>query len=401
MFIKTILLPFVIAFIATKWIFPKALNIALEKNIVDNPNARKLQRTPVPILGGLTIFFGITMGIASAMLTGEYVDIFPIMVSMILILIIGTIDDIIDLTPSFRFLVEILIVLLLIFSTETSLNDFHGLWGFWEVPMWFSLLLTVVAAVGMINAINLIDGVDGLSSGFCIMASSLFGIMFYFAGNGSMLVLAAVAIGALIPFFFHNVFGRTSKMFIGDGGTLLMGIILSTFVIRTLTHGTSCASLDPNLGLIPFTISVMSIPVFDTLRVMSIRILRGKSPFSPDKTHLHHLFIEMGFSHIGTTVSILSFNTLIVACWWMSYRLGCSVEWQLYIVLILALTLTFVFYKFMKIQQRYNSAIWRVMQAIGKMSHIERKGIFFWLQNLMDGKREKFTPSSELKSDVQ
>lgn len=401
MFIKTILLPFVIAFIATKWIFPKALNIALVKNIVDNPNARKLQRTPVPILGGLTIFFGMTMGIASAIMQGDYVDIFPVLVSMILILIIGTIDDIIDLTPSFRFLIEIMIVLVLIFSSGASLNDFHGLWGFWEVPMWFSLMLTIVAAVGMINAINLIDGVDGLSSGFCIMASSLFGIMFYFAGNGSMLVLAAVAIGALIPFFFHNVFGRTSKMFIGDGGTLLMGIILSTFVIRTLTHGTSCASLDPNLGLIPFTISVMSIPVFDTLRVMSIRILRGKSPFSPDKTHLHHLFIEMGFSHIGTTVSILSFNTLIVACWWLSYRLGCSVEWQLYIVLILALTLTFVFYKFMKIQQRYNSAIWRVMQAIGKMSHIERKGIFLWLQNLMDGKREKFTPSSELKSDVQ
>lgn len=401
MFIKTILLPFVIAFIATKWIFPKALNIALAKNIVDNPNARKLQRTPVPILGGLTIFFGMTMGIASAIMQGDYVDIFPVLVSMILILIIGTIDDIIDLTPSFRFLIEIMIVLVLIFSSGASLNDFHGLWGFWEVPMWFSLMLTIVAAVGMINAINLIDGVDGLSSGFCIMASSLFGIMFYFAGNGSMLVLAAVAIGALIPFFFHNVFGRTSKMFIGDGGTLLMGIILSTFVIRTLTHGTSCASLDPNLGLIPFTISVMSIPVFDTLRVMSIRMLRGKSPFSPDKTHLHHLFIEMGFSHIGTTVSILSFNTLIVACWWLSYRLGCSVEWQLYIVLILALTLTFVFYKFMKIQQRYNSAIWRVMQAIGKMSHIERKGIFLWLQNLMDGKREKFTPSSELKSDVQ
>ena len=400
MFIKTILLPFVIAFIATKWIFPKALNIALVKNIVDNPNARKLQRTPVPILGGLTIFFGMTMGIASAIMQGDYVDIFPVLVSMILILIIGTIDDIIDLTPSFRFLIEIMIVLVLIFSSGASLNDFHGLWGFWEVPMWFSLMLTIVAAVGMINAINLIDGVDGLSSGFCIMASSLFGIMFYFAGNGSMLV-AAVAIGALIPFFFHNVFGRTSKMFIGDGGTLLMGIILSTFVIRTLTHGTSCASLDPNLGLIPFTISVMSIPVFDTLRVMSIRMLRGKSPFSPDKTHLHHLFIEMGFSHIGTTVSILSFNTLIVACWWLSYRLGCSVEWQLYIVLILALTLTFVFYKFMKIQQRYNSAIWRVMQAIGKMSHIERKGIFLWLQNLMDGKREKFTPSSELKSDVQ
>lgn len=401
MFIKTILLPFVIAFIATKWIFPKALNIALVKNIVDNPNARKLQRTPVPILGGLTIFFGMTMGIASAIMQGDYVDIFPVLVSMILILIIGTIDDIIDLTPSFRFLIEIMIVLVLIFSSGASLNDFHGLWGFWEVPMWFSLMLTIVAAVGMINAINLIDGVDGLSSGFCIMASSLFGIMFYFAGNGSMLVLAAVAIGALIPFFFHNVFGRTSKMFIGDGGTLLMGIILSTFVIRTLTHGTSCASLDPNLGLIPFTISVMSIPVFDTLRVMSIRMLRGKSPFSPDKTHLHHLFIEMGFSHIGTTVSILSFNTLIVVCWWLSYRLGCSVEWQLYIVLILALTLTFVFYKFMKIQQRYNNAIWRVMQAIGKMSHIERKGIFFWLQNLMDGKREKFTPSSELKSDVQ
>ncbi len=385
MFVKAILLPFVMAFIATKWIFPKTLNIALEKNIVDNPNARKLQRTPVPILGGLTIFFGMAMGIACSMLFGDYADIFPVVVSMILILLIGTMDDIIDLSPTFRFAVEILIVLILIFSSGASLNDFHGLWGFYEVPMWFSLMLTIIAAVGMINAINLIDGIDGLSSGFCIMASSLFGIMFYFAGNSSMLVLAAVSIGALIPFFFHNVFGRTSKMFIGDGGTLLMGIILSTFVIRTLTHGTSCASLNPNLGLIPFTIAVMSIPVFDTLRVMSIRMLRGKSPFSPDKTHLHHLFIEMGFSHIGATVSILTFNTIIVACWWLSYRLGCSIEWQLYIVLILAVAMTFVFYKFMKIQQKYNTSIWRMMRVIGKVSHIERKGIFLWLQNVMDG----------------
>lgn len=381
---QLILICFFVALLATSWIHPKILAIALQKNIVDNPGARKLQRIPVPLLGGVTIFFGITLGIACAMLRMDCSQLMPILTAMILIMAVGTMDDIIDLSPTFRFLIEVLVVVMMIFSSGASLNHFHGLWGFHHVPDWFSLSLTVVAAVGIINAINLIDGVDGLSSGFCVMASVMFGVLFYKAGCPEMQLLAAVSVGALLPFFVHNVFGCRSKMFIGDGGTLLMGIVMSTFVIQAITEQTPCASLHPRLGLIPFTMAVMSIPVFDTLRVMSIRILRGKSPFSPDKTHLHHLFIEMGFSHIGTTFSILSLNTLVVLCWWIAYRQGASIETQLYVVISLSVLVTFLFYKLMKIQQNRQTALWRTMQRLGRLSHIEETRPFRWMQQLVD-----------------
>ena len=94
--------------------------------------------------------------------------------------------------------------------------------------------LTVFATVGIINAINLVDGVNGLSSGYCIMACTIFGALFHLAGNEAMTILAVVSVGALIPFFLHNVFGKTSKMFIGDGGTLVMGTVMSVFVIAIL-----------------------------------------------------------------------------------------------------------------------------------------------------------------------
>lgn len=132
-----------------------------------------------------------------------------------------------------------------------------------------------------------------------------------------MTILAVVSVGALIPFFLHNVFGKTSKMFIGDGGTLVMGTVMSVFVIAILQSGSRVAAfVDPNVGLVPFTLAVLSVPVFDTLRVMSTRMLKGSSPFRPDKTHLHHMFIDMGCSHVATTLAILGLNTAVVLCWW-------------------------------------------------------------------------------------
>ena len=126
------------------------------------------------------------------------------------------------------------------------------------------------------------------------MACLIVGTLFFLAGEAPMTILAAVSVGALIPFFLHNVFGKTSKMFIGDGGTLVMGVVMSVFVIAILQNGSRVAAyVNPNVGLVPFTLAVLSVPVFDTLRVMSTRILKGTSPFRPDKTHLHHMFIDL------------------------------------------------------------------------------------------------------------
>ena len=178
-------------------------------------------------------------------------------------------------------------------------------------------------------------------------------------------------------------------MYIGDGGSLMLGAAMVVFVFGVLSKDSVSSQLaDRGMGLIPFTLAVLAIPVFDTLRVMSARIMNGKSPFHPDKTHLHHLFIEMGFSHAGTSLSIIAMNSLIVIIWFLSYLLGASVDWQLYIVLFLGILETFGFYRFMKTQQSVNdgegSELYRWFTRRGARTQIEKKGFWRWMRHLAD-----------------
>ena len=381
-----VLLPFIAALAASVWIFPKVLQIALNKNIVDNPDARKLQRVPVPVLGGMVVMFGILVALCVADLFVDCSGMYTIVLAMSIMLFIGTMDDILDISSVMRFILEILIALMIIYTCDYSLDNLHGLWNIGALSSWVSVPLTVVTVVGIINAINLIDGVDGYSSGYCMMACVTFGVFFYLVGDMPMTMLAIVCAAALIPFFLHNVFGRASKMFIGDGGTLLMGCVMSVFVLNILKSSTHCESYcSEGLGLVPFTLAVLCVPVFDTVRVMTMRILRKTSPFKADKTHLHHLFIELGFSHIGTTVSILTLNSLVVLGWSVSFYCGASIDWQLYIVIALSMLVTVGFYYGMRLCGKKNWLPYRFMQRLGKATHVERKGLFLWLQRTLDG----------------
>ena len=336
-------------------------------------------------MGGLAVFFGIVAGLCSSQIAFFSPGVFVLMAAMTIMLYTGTIDDILDLTPRTRFIIEIVVVAFIMLVNNSGINHFWGLWGIDFIPVWIAGPLTIFAAVGIINAINLIDGVNGLSSGFCFMASVMFAIMLYISGNTHMTILAVTAAGAIIPFFLHNVFGNTTKMFIGDGGTLVIGTMMSMFVVSILKGSSLSANLaNDGMGLIPFTLAVLAVPVFDTLRVMSTRILKKQSPFHPDKTHLHHMFIELGFSHIGTTVSILTLNFLIILTWFVSYKLGASVDTQLYIVLALSFLITFVFYKFAQVQIKNNTKALKFLQRIASMLQIEKKGIWAWAQRLID-----------------
>ncbi len=383
--ILRIILPALLALLGTLWIHPKILKIAILKNIVDNPDARKLQRNPVPVMGGIAVFFGIVIGLCSSQAMFNSASTFMLISAMLIMLYVGTIDDIINLSPGIRFLIEIMVIVWLMYVSGCSINSFWGLWCVNAIPEWLSYALTIFAAVGIINAINLIDGVNGLSSGYCFMSSVLFAAYFYITGNQIMTTLALSAAGAIIPFFLHNVFGQSSKMFIGDGGTLVIGTMMAMFVMNILDRQADCTELvSKGVGLIPFSLAVMSIPVFDTLRVMSTRILNKKSPFNPDKTHLHHMFIDLGFSHIGTTISILSMNFLIVTAWFISYRLGATIDIQLYIVVTLSLLSTFGFYWFAKRQIERDTRSLKAMKRVAKALHIEKKGIWNIIQRMID-----------------
>lgn len=381
----TIIIPFFTALLLVGWIHPRLVKIALLKNIVDNPDARKLQRTPVPVLGGVAVFFGVVIAIGCMSSVVDCSGLPVVIMAMMAMLYTGTMDDILSLSPGLRFVIEIVVVLLLIFVGGYCIDDFHGLWNIGRFSYWCAVPLTVVAAVGIINAINLVDGVNGLSSGYCIMACLIFGTLFFLAGEAPMTILAAVSVGALIPFFLHNVFGKTSKMFIGDGGTLVMGVVMSVFVIAILQNGSRVAAyVNPNVGLVPFTLAVLSVPVFDTLRVMSTRILKGTSLFRPDKTHLHHMFIDLGCSHVATTLAILGVNMFVVLCWWALEASGFSIAVQLYAVIAVSLLVTSGLYHFMQWHICRDTRFMRAMRRLGYKTHISRTGIFFWLQQVMD-----------------
>lgn len=379
-------LPGVAACVIVTLIYPFVLRYAIRHNIVDNPNARKLQRTPVPVFGGVAVFMGV---LPAVVITGIFFNDFPTttvnLCAITVMLAIGVWDDRRDISAIFRFIVEIMIVFLMMLATGCFIDDFHGLWGIHDIPEYVAWPLSIFAGVGIINAINLIDGVNGYSSGYVIVSCLLFAAFFFHCGMITLAGLALIGVGALIPFFLHNVFGGKSKMFIGDGGTLMMGTAIAFFVAYCLSSGSTVKELEArNFGLIAFTLAVLSIPVFDTLRVMSVRMLRHLSPFHPDKTHLHHLFIDMGFSHSGTTMAILSMNITTVLIWFLSWKLGASINLQTYIVVALGILNTFVFYKFMKVQAARDSRIYRFMCSLGSLIHIGNTRFWKFMRDTVD-----------------
>ncbi|MDE5730426.1 MAG: undecaprenyl/decaprenyl-phosphate alpha-N-acetylglucosaminyl 1-phosphate transferase [Alistipes sp.] len=361
--------------------------IAILKNITDNPDARKLQKVPVPCLGGVAVFFGIIMALLIAGVEFEASKMFTIVCAFTLMLYIGTMDDILSLSPLFRLFMEVLILSLLIYGGSGYIDDFHGLWGIYSIPDWIAVPLTIFACVGIINAINLIDGVNGLCSGYCIMACIAFGVVAIWSGDQKSASFATIFTGALIPFFLHNVFGKKSKMFLGDGGSLLMGTIIAYFIISMLKSDSQLSFVaNGNFGFIPFVLAVLAIPVFDTLRVMTSRMLRGTSPFSPDKTHLHHMLFRLHFSHIGTTLTEILSNMLIFVVWFACWHLGASVEVQLYAVVSLGFLATFGFYWYGMSLEKHQGRGWRILTRIGDRTHVGHTKWFGRCTRLLDRK---------------
>lgn len=376
---------FFVAFITVWMAFPSVLRMARVWKMYDNPDARKLQRKPVPVLGGVAVYIGILMGTAILLCIGYNKTLVLMLVAMTILLAVGVIDDRKNLPACLRFVLEIGVVAVIASVNGNIIDNLHGLWGVYELPTWVAYLLSIVAGVGIINAINLIDGVDGYSSGFAMMACLLFGIIYYLARVPGMAIVCLIVMGSVVPFFLHNVFGKKTKMFIGDGGTLMLGTLMTAFVFSILKEDSVCARLETTgFGLIPFCLAVLSVPVFDTLRVMFGRMLRRTSPFKPDKTHLHHLFIDLGFSHIGTTMVILLMDALVVAAQVAAWALGAGMEMQLYVVVALGILVTLGFYVFTNRQMRGGTMIYRAMQRQGRMSHIETTKFWEWMRKLVD-----------------
>ena len=386
-------LPVVVSLLAVRWVYFKILKIAKEKNLVDNPDARKLQKVPVPVVGGLAVFFGLLFGLLCGitmmnlfagdigMFSGivSVNRLLPIVLGMSIMLYVGCMDDIMGLSPKARFLIEILVILGLIYSSGISVDSLHGLWGIDDIPSVVAVPLTIFAGVGIINAINMVDGVNGLSSGLCITCSMLFGLQFFCIGDYVNAVLAFSIASSLFLFFIHNVFGNQSRMFIGDAGTMVMGVLMTWFVMCSMHDAGRGMILDYAYCPTAMVVAILSVPVADTLRVMTMRVFHGKSPFSPDKTHLHHAFVGIGVSHSITALSEILIDVIVVAIWYLSVRLGAPLHCQLYTVVLVAAILVWGTYAFLVHEQNSNSRIARWLRGFSPKTHL---GSTEWWQRL-------------------
>lgn len=372
---------FIVSVLVSSLMHRPVLRYAKKHNIYDNPEARKLQRRPIPVLGGLVVFLGAIIGSHCYWLKYDCASILPVQVAMLLMLALGGWDDIKKVSPTLRLLLETLVIVALMLVNGYSINDLHGLWGIHEISPWIAWPLTIFACVGIINAINMIDGIDGLSSGIGIMAFGFYGVLFFYSLDFVRVALAVAIVGALIPFFIMNVFGNRSKMFIGDAGTMMLGIALCDLVMAMLTKDSMCAQHieSTNFCLVAFALAVLVIPVFDTLRVMLGRIFHGKSPFDADKTHLHHAFIDYGFHHLETALMEIMLSMMVIGLWWLVYKSHLSEEWQLYAVIAAGIAICLGLYYLLGRRKRIAQKVMELygvsMEEFENMSDEERKQI--------------------------
>lgn len=381
---------------ATTVVYPLVLRYALRHQVVDNPDARKIHRQPIPVMGGVAVYAGILAGCLAMYFLISKASIHWSLMAMTTMLVLGVWDDMKNLPAILRLLIQFGIVGAYMLLTGHYIHDFYGLFGIHEISLWVGIPLSLVGGVGTINAINMIDGIDGYSSGYGIMACTCFAVLFIIVGPSVWASLAVIVTSALIPFFFHNVFGVKSKMFIGDGGTMMLGFLMAILAIGAMSMRRGPELEAKGIGVMAMTLAILCIPIFDTLRVMTARMLRGRLPFKPDKTHLHHLFIDMGFSHLRASTYILSMNLIVIIVWLLLWQCGASINTQTCVVILMGLTVTVGFYKLMRWQQHsgpigddglpQGTPLWHAFCRIGMKSRKEKGKIWLTLRRIVDDK---------------
>lgn len=318
---KTII-PFislVVTFLLCFKIIPTVIRIARLKNLVDEPNSRTSHKKAVPTLGGVGIY--LSFSITTLLLSSYYYipEFNYLLLGMMVLFFLGIKDDIVVLSANKKLIGEIAVAVMLTYLGDLRLTSLQGVFGIYEIPYGASVLLTSFIYIALINAINLIDGIDGLASGVGILTLSFLGVNFYLMGHLGWSMLCFAMVGALFAFFLYNVFGYRNKIFMGDTGSLILGLFLTATTIKFIEMNATFANHLTITFAPAVAIALLILPIFDTIRVFSVRIANGRSPFSPDKNHLHHLLLYLGFKHKVASYILISTNALFILS---AYLLG-------------------------------------------------------------------------------
>lgn len=292
---------------------PRIIYISKKKKIFDLPNSdRKIHTEVIPNLGGIAIFLGFSV-VASLFINPSSSAKWNYIIAAVLILFItGVKDDLINVNPTKKLIAQIAASAIVAGLADYRLDNLYGLFGIYELPYFASLILTILGCTFVSNAFNLIDGIDGLAATIGIISTCFLGGVFALNDSYSEAIISFSLMGALTGFLRFNL--NPARIFMGDSGSLVIGFVVAVLSLlltkQSIVFDESVLFHSPK-SLIMVTLSILFVPVFDTFRVFITRLIKGRSPFSADRTHLHHYLLDLGFSHTKTVI-ILSFASLLI-----------------------------------------------------------------------------------------
>jgi UDP-GlcNAc:undecaprenyl-phosphate GlcNAc-1-phosphate transferase len=317
-----VLLSITISFAVTFLAIPAVINVADLKKLFDMPDARKVHHSPITPLGGIGIFAGFIFGCLLTLHFNQYADLQYFIAACFVIFFLGLKDDILIISPVKKFIGQVLAAFIIIYYGNIQIRSMHGFLGVYQLPEMFSLLLTYFAVIVVINSFNLIDGVDGLAGSLGLLSTTVLGIYFLYVGLSPYAVLAFSLAGSLLAFLIFNF--QPAKIFMGDTGSLLIGTVNAILVIKFINVANTSDIKFPINASPAVGFTILMIPLLDTLRVFGIRILHRRSPFSPDRNHIHHLLLDRGFSHRAITLTLVAVNFLTIALVFLARSQNCT-----------------------------------------------------------------------------
>lgn len=330
----------IISFSFTAFSVPQIVKVTQAKGLFDTPNSRKLNKTVIPTLGGVALFIGIMMGITIGGNGLPFYDLKFIFGSIMVTFFAGMKDDLVGISPKSKLMALSLSILIIMFFADIRFDNFYGFLGIYQIGYLPSLLITFFVGIVIINAFNLIDGIDGLASLLSIEISTVFGIWFAFAGITEYALMAFALTGSCLGFFFYNVYGNKHKIFMGDTGSLLIGTIIFVLAAKFSATNNTLSGAYVIHSVPAVLIGFLAYPLFDVLRVFFLRVvICRRSPFSPDKNHIHHRLLAIGFNHGQATFSIVFTNGLFIILSLLLQSL--NVAWLTLILFSIALILSF------------------------------------------------------------
>lgn len=293
---------------------PSFITIAKLKHLFDDPDEdRKIHTENTPSMGGMMIFAGTLFAFLLWLPIHEIGVIQYLVPSLLIMFFVGMKDDIIGTAPVKKLAAHLAVAFIMVFMADIKLTSLHGLFGVKEIPEWAGIMLSIFTYIVIVNAFNLIDGVDGLAAGVGLIASTTFGFWFYYAGDWTYAVLAFSLAGALLGFLRFNF--NPAKIFMGDSGSLVIGFLFAVMAIELVEYDPQLdlPNIITNISKPILAMSILVYPLVDTIRVFTLRAIKGISPFTADRNHIHHRLMDLGLGHKETVLIIYFFNLLTIA----------------------------------------------------------------------------------------